>query len=37
MLKTRAHIERDTDKIIDFAEELFAKYQGAAARCRGHA
>jgi PPOX class probable F420-dependent enzyme len=28
MLKTRAHIERDTDKIIDFASELFAKYQG---------
>ena len=28
MLKTRAHIERDTDKVIDFAEELFAKYQG---------
>jgi PPOX class probable F420-dependent enzyme len=28
MFKTRAHIERDTDKIIDFAEELFAKYQG---------
>jgi nitroimidazol reductase NimA-like FMN-containing flavoprotein (pyridoxamine 5'-phosphate oxidase superfamily) len=28
MMKTRAHIERDTDRIIDFAEELFAKYQG---------
>jgi PPOX class probable F420-dependent enzyme len=28
MLKARAHIERDTDRIIDFAEELFAKYQG---------
>jgi general stress protein 26 len=28
MLKTRAHIERNTEKIIDFAEELFAKYQG---------
>jgi nitroimidazol reductase NimA-like FMN-containing flavoprotein (pyridoxamine 5'-phosphate oxidase superfamily) len=28
MLKTRAHIERDTDKVIDFASELFAKYQG---------
>jgi nitroimidazol reductase NimA-like FMN-containing flavoprotein (pyridoxamine 5'-phosphate oxidase superfamily) len=28
MLKTRAHIERDTDKIIDFAGELFEKYQG---------
>jgi nitroimidazol reductase NimA-like FMN-containing flavoprotein (pyridoxamine 5'-phosphate oxidase superfamily) len=29
MLKTRAHIERDTEKILDFAGELFAKYQGA--------
>ncbi len=29
MLKTRAHIERDTEKVIDFAAELFAKYQGA--------
>jgi PPOX class probable F420-dependent enzyme len=29
MLKARAHIERDTDKVIDFAAELFAKYQGA--------
>ena len=28
MLKTRAHIERDTDKVIDFASELFTKYQG---------
>ena len=28
MLKTRAHIERDTDKVLDFAGELFAKYQG---------
>ena len=28
MLKTRARIERDTDKVIDFAAELFAKYQG---------
>ena len=28
MFKTRAHIERATDKVIDFAEELFAKYQG---------
>ena len=43
MLKTRAHIERDTEKIIDFAEELFAKYQGTdpartttcATRCAG--
>ena len=31
MMKTRAHIERDTEKVIDFASELFAKYQGAAA------
>lgn len=29
MLKTRAHIERDIEKILDFAGELFAKYQGA--------
>ena len=29
MLKTRAHIERDTEKVLDFAGELFAKYQGA--------
>jgi PPOX class probable F420-dependent enzyme len=29
MLKTRAHIEHDTERVIDFAEELFAKYQGA--------
>jgi general stress protein 26 len=28
MLKTRAHIEYDTEQILDFAEELFAKYQG---------
>ena len=28
MLKTRAHIERDTEKILDYAAELFAKYQG---------
>jgi hypothetical protein len=28
MLRTRAHIEHDTDRILDFAEELFAKYQG---------
>jgi hypothetical protein len=31
MLRTRAHIEYDTERVIDFAEELFAKYQGAAA------
>jgi PPOX class probable F420-dependent enzyme len=29
MLRTRAHLERDTERVIDFAEELFAKYQGA--------
>jgi PPOX class probable F420-dependent enzyme len=29
MLRTRAHIEHDTEPILDFAEELFAKYQGA--------
>ena len=28
MLKTRAHITYDTERVIDFAEELFAKYQG---------
>jgi nitroimidazol reductase NimA-like FMN-containing flavoprotein (pyridoxamine 5'-phosphate oxidase superfamily) len=28
MLRTRAHIEYETDRVIDFAEELFAKYQG---------
>jgi nitroimidazol reductase NimA-like FMN-containing flavoprotein (pyridoxamine 5'-phosphate oxidase superfamily) len=28
MLRTRAHIEHDTERILDFAEELFAKYQG---------
>jgi nitroimidazol reductase NimA-like FMN-containing flavoprotein (pyridoxamine 5'-phosphate oxidase superfamily) len=29
MLRTRAHIVYDTERVIDFAEELFAKYQGA--------
>jgi nitroimidazol reductase NimA-like FMN-containing flavoprotein (pyridoxamine 5'-phosphate oxidase superfamily) len=29
MLKARAHIERDTERVIDFAQELFGKYQGA--------
>jgi len=28
MLRTRAHIEHDPERILDFAEELFAKYQG---------
>lgn len=29
MLKTHARIERDTEQVLDFAGELFAKYQGA--------
>ena len=29
MLRTKAHIERDLDRILEFAAELFAKYQGA--------
>ncbi len=29
MLRTRAHIEYDTERVLDFGEELFAKYQGA--------
>jgi nitroimidazol reductase NimA-like FMN-containing flavoprotein (pyridoxamine 5'-phosphate oxidase superfamily) len=29
MLRTRARIEYDTEPILDFAEELFAKYQGS--------
>jgi nitroimidazol reductase NimA-like FMN-containing flavoprotein (pyridoxamine 5'-phosphate oxidase superfamily) len=28
MFRARAHIEYDTDRILDFAAELFAKYQG---------
>jgi nitroimidazol reductase NimA-like FMN-containing flavoprotein (pyridoxamine 5'-phosphate oxidase superfamily) len=28
MLKTRAQIEYDTERVLDFGEELFAKYQG---------
>jgi nitroimidazol reductase NimA-like FMN-containing flavoprotein (pyridoxamine 5'-phosphate oxidase superfamily) len=28
MLRTRAHIQYDTEPIVAFAEELFAKYQG---------
>jgi PPOX class probable F420-dependent enzyme len=31
MLKARAHIEHDTERVLDFGEELFAKYQGASA------
>jgi Pyridoxamine 5'-phosphate oxidase len=30
MLKTRAHIEYDTERVLDFGEQLFAKYQGGA-------
>jgi PPOX class probable F420-dependent enzyme len=30
MLKSRAHIEYDTERVLDFAEELFGKYQGGA-------
>jgi nitroimidazol reductase NimA-like FMN-containing flavoprotein (pyridoxamine 5'-phosphate oxidase superfamily) len=29
MLRARAHIEYDTERVLDFGEELFAKYQGA--------
>jgi hypothetical protein len=29
MLKTRAHITYDVEPVLDVAEELFAKYQGA--------
>jgi nitroimidazol reductase NimA-like FMN-containing flavoprotein (pyridoxamine 5'-phosphate oxidase superfamily) len=29
MLRTRAHIEYDTERVLDFGEELFGKYQGA--------
>ena len=29
MLRARAHLERDIDRILEFAAELFAKYQGA--------
>jgi nitroimidazol reductase NimA-like FMN-containing flavoprotein (pyridoxamine 5'-phosphate oxidase superfamily) len=28
MLRARAHIEYDTERVLDFGEELFAKYQG---------
>jgi nitroimidazol reductase NimA-like FMN-containing flavoprotein (pyridoxamine 5'-phosphate oxidase superfamily) len=31
MLRARAHIEYDTERVLAFGEELFAKYQGAAA------
>jgi nitroimidazol reductase NimA-like FMN-containing flavoprotein (pyridoxamine 5'-phosphate oxidase superfamily) len=29
MLRTRAHIEYDTERVLDFGEKLFGKYQGA--------
>jgi pyridoxamine 5'-phosphate oxidase-like protein len=29
MLKTRAQIEYDTERVLDFGAELFGKYQGA--------
>jgi nitroimidazol reductase NimA-like FMN-containing flavoprotein (pyridoxamine 5'-phosphate oxidase superfamily) len=29
MLRTRAHIEYDIERVLDFGEELFGKYQGA--------
>lgn len=35
MLKCRAHIEYETEPIIDFAEELFAKYQGTTPGAEG--
>ena len=35
MLRTRAHIEYETEPIIDFAEELFAKYQGTSPGAEG--
>jgi hypothetical protein len=31
MLRTRAHIEYDTERVLDFGEELFVKYQGGSA------
>jgi PPOX class probable F420-dependent enzyme len=31
MLRARAHIEYDTERVLDFGEELFGKYQGASA------
>jgi nitroimidazol reductase NimA-like FMN-containing flavoprotein (pyridoxamine 5'-phosphate oxidase superfamily) len=35
MLKCRAQIEYETEPIIDFAEELFAKYQGTTPGAEG--
>jgi PPOX class probable F420-dependent enzyme len=31
MLKARARIEYDTERVLDFGEDLFAKYQGGGA------
>jgi nitroimidazol reductase NimA-like FMN-containing flavoprotein (pyridoxamine 5'-phosphate oxidase superfamily) len=31
MLRARAHIEYDTERVLDFGEELFVKHQGASA------
>jgi hypothetical protein len=31
MLRTRAHIEYETERVLDFGEELFVKYQGRSA------
>jgi nitroimidazol reductase NimA-like FMN-containing flavoprotein (pyridoxamine 5'-phosphate oxidase superfamily) len=31
MLRTRAHVEYDTERVLDFGEELFVKYQGGSA------
>jgi hypothetical protein len=31
MLRTRAHIEYETERVLDFGEELFVKYQGGSA------
>jgi hypothetical protein len=31
MLKTRAHIEHETERVLGVGEELFGKYQGGGA------
>jgi hypothetical protein len=31
MLRTHAHIEYDVERVLDFGEELFVKYQGSSA------
>jgi PPOX class probable F420-dependent enzyme len=35
MLKCRAHVEYEPEPILDFAEELFAKYQGTSPGAEG--